>query len=166
MALATEDKQLWVFRNQHWTLLYTLPVGTIAHDFSDLLKSYGGKTCFIGHNPVSYICNRCATVCFDDEATRLAAIGSAPVFKSVGLRWAGLSLAHCTKCKHFGHVSNMCSVGGFSGDRGRKMASVHDQVHLVNIYKKRHAPVARPVFFGGKSWAQVALFAAPSGAGV
>ncbi|KAG9302954.1 hypothetical protein G9A89_022371 [Geosiphon pyriformis] len=137
----------------------------MAHNFSDLLESYGGKTYFIGHNPVSYIHDRCTTVCFDDETTRLAAIGSVPVFKGVSLRWASLSLTCCAKCEHFGYVSDMCSVGGFSGSCGRKMASVHDQVCLANIYKKRHASVACPVFFGGKSWAQVASLAAPFGTG-
>ncbi|KAG9292064.1 hypothetical protein G9A89_017964 [Geosiphon pyriformis] len=163
VALATKDKQSWVFRDQHWALLYTLLVGTMTHDLSDLLESYDGKTCFIGRNPISYICNRCATVCFDDKATRLAAIGSISVFKGVSLHWAGLFLAHCARCEHFGHVSDMCSVGGFSGGHGRKVASVHDQVCLANIYKKKHAPVAHLISFGGKFWAQVASLAASSG---
>ncbi|KAG9302250.1 hypothetical protein G9A89_008741 [Geosiphon pyriformis] len=154
-----------VLMDQHQALLYTLPVRTMAHNLSDLLESYDGKTCFIGRNSVSYICNRYTTVCFNDEATRLAAIGSVPVFKGVSLHWANLFLACCAKCKHFGHVSDMCSVDGFSGGHGKKMASVYDQVCLANIYKKRHAPVARPVSFGSKSWIQVASLAAPSGAG-
>ncbi|KAG9295763.1 hypothetical protein G9A89_008991 [Geosiphon pyriformis] len=85
MALAVEDKQSWMFRNQHKTLLYTLPVGTTAHNLSGLLDLYGGKTCFIGRNPNSYVHDRCAVVCFADKKSKLTAIGSDPVFKSVNL---------------------------------------------------------------------------------
>ncbi|KAG9290769.1 hypothetical protein G9A89_011732 [Geosiphon pyriformis] len=82
---AIDDKQSWVFRDLHQALLYTLPVSTIAHDFSDLLELYDEKTCFIGYNPSSYVYNRCAIVCFTDEPSKLAAIGSTSVFKGVFL---------------------------------------------------------------------------------
>ncbi|KAG9288918.1 hypothetical protein G9A89_019540 [Geosiphon pyriformis] len=100
-----------VFMGKNSALLYILPVGTTAHDLSILVEAYGGKTCFIGHNSVSYVQDRCTVICFEDETSKLAAIGSVPVFKSVSLCWASLSLACCAKCKQFGHVSDMCSVG-------------------------------------------------------
>ncbi|KAG9292087.1 hypothetical protein G9A89_017987 [Geosiphon pyriformis] len=112
------QKALVEFEDLHWTLLYTLLVGTTAYDLSDLLESYGRKTCFIGHNLISYVHNRCAIVCFVDEAFKLAAIGSTPVFKDVNLHWAGFSLACCAYCKQFGHIFAECSLdensGGFS----------------------------------------------------
>ncbi|KAG9283969.1 hypothetical protein G9A89_005476 [Geosiphon pyriformis] len=40
VALTLNDKELWVARDYHQTLLYTLPVGTTAHDLSDLVNSY------------------------------------------------------------------------------------------------------------------------------
>ncbi|KAG9295570.1 hypothetical protein G9A89_003873 [Geosiphon pyriformis] len=118
VALAVEDKQSWIFRNQHRVLFYTLPVGTTVHDLSGLLDSYGGKICFIGCNPSSYVCNRCAVVCFADEELKLAAIGFNPVFKSV--------------------------------------VTDQDRVCLAGIYKKKQAPIACLVSFGGRTWAQVA----------
>ncbi|KAG9300521.1 hypothetical protein G9A89_002399 [Geosiphon pyriformis] len=143
-------------KDSHQALLYTLPVGTNAHDLSNLLESYGGKTCYIGCNPSSYVRDRCAVICFSDEASKLAAIGTVPVFRNVSLHWAGLSLASCAHCKQFGHVSVNCSLGMYSGVQGRKMVSEQDRVHLAGIYKKKSAPVTHPVSFGEKTWAQVA----------
>ncbi|KAG9293044.1 hypothetical protein G9A89_016406 [Geosiphon pyriformis] len=92
-------------------LFYTLPVRTMTHDFSGLMELYDEKICFIGHNPSLYVHDRCTIMYFADETSKLAAIGSVPVFKSVNLCWTGLSLACCFKCKHFGHISDMCLVG-------------------------------------------------------
>ncbi|KAG9294664.1 hypothetical protein G9A89_008143 [Geosiphon pyriformis] len=97
VALVVGDKQTWILKNYYQALLYTLPISTIAHNLFELLASYGGKTCFINHNPVLYACNRCAVVCFDSEELKNDTIGSLPVFRSVNLRWAGLSLACCAK---------------------------------------------------------------------
>ncbi|KAG9286456.1 hypothetical protein G9A89_014622 [Geosiphon pyriformis] len=74
VALAVKDKQFWVLRNQHRALFYTLPVGTTVYDLSGLLNSYSEKICFIGHNPSSYVHDRCAVICFADETSKLAAI--------------------------------------------------------------------------------------------
>ncbi|KAG9295769.1 hypothetical protein G9A89_008997 [Geosiphon pyriformis] len=141
VALANEDKQIWVLRDQHQALLYTFPIGTTVHDLSGLLKLYGGKTCFIGHNP--------------NEASKLVAIGSVLVFKSVSLCWAGFLLVCCAKCKHFGHVSNVCSVGGIFGVHRKQVVTDWDQVYLAGIYKKKWASITCPVSFGEKTWAQI-----------
>ncbi|KAG9302125.1 hypothetical protein G9A89_020559 [Geosiphon pyriformis] len=136
-------------------LFYTFPVGTTAHDLSALVEAYSEKTCFIGRNPFSYVRNQCAVICFESEASKLAAIDSVPVFKGVGLCWAGLSLASCAHCKLFGHTAVDCSVGRRSGGRGKRAATSQDRVWLANIYRKKQAPIVRPVSFGGKTWAQV-----------
>ncbi|KAG9285350.1 hypothetical protein G9A89_010825 [Geosiphon pyriformis] len=108
VVLAVEDKQSWVFRNQYRALLYTLPVGTTVHDFS-------------------YVCDRCAVVCFADKESKLATIGSNPVFKGVNfVNKLVTSLIHVYL------------------------------IHLAGIYKKKQAPIVCPVFFGGRTWAQVA----------
>ncbi|KAG9295433.1 hypothetical protein G9A89_013462 [Geosiphon pyriformis] len=148
VAKAINNKQLWA-------LLYTLPVDTTAHDLSDLLDSYGERTCFIGHNPSSYVYNRCVIVCFMDEASKLTAIGFTSVFKSVNLHWAGLFLVCCAQCKQFGHTFTGYSLGGNSGVCGKQVVTPQDWVHLANIYKKQ-VLIAHPVFFGGKTWAQMA----------
>ncbi|KAG9292209.1 hypothetical protein G9A89_023929 [Geosiphon pyriformis] len=85
-------------------------MGTTAHDLSDLLDSYGGKTCFIGRNPSSYVHDKCTMVCFDNETSKLAAISSVSVYKGVNLHWAGLFLACCAKCKQFDHISDVSFV--------------------------------------------------------
>ncbi|KAG9289049.1 hypothetical protein G9A89_015598 [Geosiphon pyriformis] len=155
MAKACVDKQTWVSRDQHRVLLYTLPVGTTVHDLSELVKAYDRKTCFIGRNPTSYVCNRCAVICFESGASKLAAIDSVLVFKGVGLCWAGLSLASCIHCKLFGHTAVDCSVSRGPGGHGKCVVTFQDRVWLANIYRKKQAPIVHPVSFGGKTWAQV-----------
>ncbi|KAG9288068.1 hypothetical protein G9A89_017663 [Geosiphon pyriformis] len=131
------------------SLLYTLPVGTTAHNLSNLLNSYDEKTCFIGCNPSLYAHNKCAMVCFENKAYRMAAISSIPVFKNMNLCWTGLSLACCAQCKQFGHISVDCIVGKNCGG-----------------CSKQQTPIICPVSFGGKTWAQVAngssFFVVPS----
>ncbi|KAG9288178.1 hypothetical protein G9A89_020484 [Geosiphon pyriformis] len=156
MAKASIDKQMWISRDWHWALLYTIPVGTTTHDLSGLVETYGGKTCFIGCNPTSYVCDWCAVICFESEASKLAAVDLVPVFKGVGLHWAGFSLACYAVCKQFSHVSDVCSMSKNSGARSKRVVTSQDWVCLANIYKRKQAPIAHPVFFGGKTWAQVA----------
>ncbi|KAG9292412.1 hypothetical protein G9A89_015282 [Geosiphon pyriformis] len=151
MAKANVDKQMW-----YRALLYTLPVGTTAHDLSALVEAYGGKTCFIDRNSSSYIRDQCVVICFESEASKLAAIGLVLVFKGVNLHWAGLSLTCCAVCKQFGHVSDVCSMGGNSGACSKQVVTFQDWVCLANVYRKKQAPITHPVSFGGKTWAQVA----------
>ncbi|KAG9301790.1 hypothetical protein G9A89_003337 [Geosiphon pyriformis] len=155
VVLAVDNKQSWVSKDQHKVLLYTLPIGITVHDLSDLLDLYGGKTCFIGHNPNSYVCDRCAVVCFANKTFRLAAIGSISVFKNVNLGWAGLSLACCAKYKQFGYIFDVCLVGGNSGVCGKRVVNNQNRICLANIYKKKQAPIICPVSFSNKTWAQV-----------
>ncbi|KAG9293692.1 hypothetical protein G9A89_019029 [Geosiphon pyriformis] len=155
VALANEDKQIWIFRDQHWALLYTFPVGIMAYNFSVLVGAYGEKTCFIDHNLALYVRDRCAVICFEDKTSKLAAIGSVPVFKGVSLHWVSLLLVCCVKCKQFGHVSNMYSVGGNSGVHGKQVVTNQNWVFLAGIYKKKQALIVYPVSFGGKTWAQI-----------
>ncbi|KAG9294559.1 hypothetical protein G9A89_008670 [Geosiphon pyriformis] len=124
-------------------LLYTFLIGTTAYNLSDLLNLYDKKTCYIGHNFSSYVHNKCVIVCFTDETFKLAVIGFTPVYKSVNLHWAGLSLTCCALCKQFGYVSGVCSVSRNSGG-------------YANIYKKKQTSVACFVSFRNKTWAQIA----------
>ncbi|KAG9296168.1 hypothetical protein G9A89_014760 [Geosiphon pyriformis] len=110
-------------------------VGTTTHDLSNLLNSYGGKTCIVGCNLVT----------------------SVLIFKSVSLHWAGLFLACCAMCKHFGHVSDMCSVSGNSGRCGRHVVTPQNQACLADIYKKRQVPIAYPTQVTGGSLSRVVL---------
>ncbi|KAG9285722.1 hypothetical protein G9A89_002289 [Geosiphon pyriformis] len=98
VAKAVKDKQSWISRDQYRALLYTFLVGTTAYNLSDLLESYGGRTCFIGHNPTLYVHDKCAIVCFVDETSKLAAIGLLQYLR-------------------FGHISTGCSLSENSGAR-------------------------------------------------
>ncbi|KAG9294193.1 hypothetical protein G9A89_021552 [Geosiphon pyriformis] len=155
VALTVGDKQMWVLKDYHQVLLYILLIGMTAHDLTDLLESYGGKMCFIGHNSSSYAHDRCAIICFKNEASKLAVFGLVLVFKKVSLRWAGLSLAHCTACKQYDHTSEECPIGGNSGSHGKKVMTNLDRVCLARIYKKKQAPVTCSVSFGGRTWVLV-----------
>ncbi|KAG9294477.1 hypothetical protein G9A89_001982 [Geosiphon pyriformis] len=83
-----------------------------------------------------------ATILVENEDARLAAVSTIPIFKDVSLCWASLVLASCTKCEQFGHTATNCLMGGSSGVCEKRV--------------KKSAPIARPVLFGGKTWAQVA----------
>ncbi|KAG9290547.1 hypothetical protein G9A89_020917 [Geosiphon pyriformis] len=126
VARADIDKQSWDARDNFRTLLYTLPIGTTAHDLWDFIGSIGGKTCFIDRNPVSYSRTCCATMCFNSEVELVNTMATTPVIKGFGLRWSRLSLASCA-----------------------------DQSRLAKIYAKKSAPISRPLAFGGKTWASV-----------
>ncbi|KAG9303892.1 hypothetical protein G9A89_005802 [Geosiphon pyriformis] len=47
-------------------------------------------------------------------------------------------------------------MGGNSGTHEKRVVISHNRVHLASIYRKKQAPIAYPVFFGGKTWVQVA----------
>ncbi|KAG9297802.1 hypothetical protein G9A89_000107 [Geosiphon pyriformis] len=120
----------------------------------DLAKS------FVLDIDFSAVLDRCAVICFADEASKLAAFGSVSVLKEVSLHWAGLSLAHCAACKQYGHTSGVCLVGENSGSCGKRVVTNLDCVCLASIYKKKQAPITYPVSFSGRTW--VSVVGAPS----
>ncbi|KAG9290986.1 hypothetical protein G9A89_004289 [Geosiphon pyriformis] len=138
-------------------LLYTLSVGTNAHDLWDFVGLVGEKTCVIDHNSVSYICARCATVCFGSESDLVSAMAATPVIKRIGLCWSRLFLVLCSVCRIPGHISLNCvlvKVG--STLKGRKTPLfAQDQVRLVTIYARKSVPISHPLAFSGKTWMSV-----------
>ncbi|KAG9289270.1 hypothetical protein G9A89_007515 [Geosiphon pyriformis] len=76
----------------------------------------------------------CAVVCFENEAAKLVATGSVPVFRGVNLHWAGLFLACCAICKHFGHVGGNYSVDGNSGSHERQVVTDQDCLHGADAF--------------------------------
>ncbi|KAG9298951.1 hypothetical protein G9A89_015973 [Geosiphon pyriformis] len=95
-------------------------------------------------------------MCFVNKTSKLAAIGSTPVFKSMNLCWASLSLACCAYCKQFGHISTGCLLNGNFGVYGKQVVTPQNQICLANIYKRKQTSIVYPVFFSEKTWAQVA----------
>ncbi|KAG9291986.1 hypothetical protein G9A89_017885 [Geosiphon pyriformis] len=124
VALAVGDKQTWISRDYYRILLYTLSIGITAHDLSKLLAFYESRTCFIDHNSVSYVCNRCAVVCFDSKKQ---------------CHWFFASFQR----SEFEMGWSFFGLFGNSGAHGKRVVTSYDQVHLA-------------IFFGGKTWAQVA----------
>ncbi|KAG9305744.1 hypothetical protein G9A89_005142 [Geosiphon pyriformis] len=158
VARADSDKEAWDVRDQHRVLLYTLPMGTTAHDIWDFVRSVSEKTCVIDRHSITYVWARCAIVCFDSAESLDAAVGTTPVLRNTNLHWSCLISAKCAKCEKLGHTSLGCAVGGklSSGSSLRRVFSDTDKSRLATIYAKRSAPVVRLVFFGGFSWAKVA----------
>ncbi|KAG9284338.1 hypothetical protein G9A89_023595 [Geosiphon pyriformis] len=155
---ADSDKEAWDVRDQHRALLYTLLIGTNAHDIWDFVRSVGEKTCVIDHHSVMYAQARCAVVCFDSAESLNAAVGTMPVLRNTNLCWSYLISARCAKCEKLGHTSLGCAVGGklSSSSSLCRVFSDTDKSRLATIYAKCSAPVARPVSFGGLSWAKIA----------
>ncbi|KAG9306523.1 hypothetical protein G9A89_004720 [Geosiphon pyriformis] len=159
VARSDLDKESWDVRNQHRALLYTLPMGTTAHDIWDFIGSVGGKMCVIDHHPVTYARARCAVICFDSAESLNAIIRTTPVLKGTNLCWFCLVLAKCAKCEKSSHTSLGCAIGKrvSSGLFSHRVLSDTDKSRLAAIYAKQSAPVAHPVSFGGLFWAKVAM---------
>ncbi|KAG9292194.1 hypothetical protein G9A89_023914 [Geosiphon pyriformis] len=157
VAKTNNDKESWDARNHHRALLYTLPMGTTAHDIWNFVGSVGRKTCMIDHHPVMYAWARCAIVCFNLADSLDAVMDTTSVLRGVNLCWSCLSLSKCVKCGNLDHTSLGCSVNRnlFSGRSSRRMLSDVDKSRLAAIYAKRSALVTQPVAFGGALWASV-----------
>ncbi|KAG9285785.1 hypothetical protein G9A89_013210 [Geosiphon pyriformis] len=136
-------------------LLYTLPMGTNAHNIWNYVASVSEKTCVINYYPIFYAQTRCATVCFNSAESLDAVIETTSVLKGANLYWSHLVLAKCAGCEKLGHTSLACPVGGkksvFSGALLRKTFSDLDKNRLAAIYAKRSASVACLISFGGVS---------------
>ncbi|KAG9284933.1 hypothetical protein G9A89_006311 [Geosiphon pyriformis] len=158
VARADSDKEAWNVRDQYRALLYTLLIRTTTHNIWDFVRSVGEKTCIIDHHSVTYARTRCAIVCFNSAESLDAAMGTMPVLRNTNLHWSCLISVKCANCEKLGHTSLSCAVGGklSSGSLLHRVFSDMDKNRLATIYAKRLAPVARPVSFGGLSWAKVA----------
>ncbi|KAG9285895.1 hypothetical protein G9A89_013320 [Geosiphon pyriformis] len=140
VAKAVGDRDIWASRNHFKALLFTLPVGTTAHDLGIFLDRTGNLD---------------------------LAFCTEPVLGSVQLSWTRLDLVQCGKCGHFGHSALECDapVGSMSLSSSVKsfkgFVSEERRLQLAKLYKKKKVPIFCPVAFGRKSWAQVVSVASP-----
>ncbi|KAG9295881.1 hypothetical protein G9A89_006620 [Geosiphon pyriformis] len=151
--------------NLHKALLYTLLMGTNAHNIWDFIGFISGKTCVIDCHLVIYARTKCATICFKSADLLAVVLMSIPVLRSTNLHWSCLVPAKCVKYRSLGHMSLGCNVGRkFSSSASKLRAfSKTDKSRLAIIYAKRLAPITRPVAFGGVLWASViSRFSFPS----
>ncbi|KAG9291166.1 hypothetical protein G9A89_013038 [Geosiphon pyriformis] len=140
VAMAVSDRETWASRDQFRVLLFTLLMGTTAHNLGDLLERAGEKTCVI--NWLLETDNRvhCAVVCFDSDEARL-------------------NLVCCEWCGKFGYSALECDAEVVSALKSLKffirLANLDTRLQLAKLYAKKNVPISCPVAFGGKFWAQV-----------
>ncbi|KAG9299017.1 hypothetical protein G9A89_020330 [Geosiphon pyriformis] len=168
VAKAMRNRDIWAFRDCFKALLFTLLVGTTAHNLGNLLDNTGGKTCII--NCLLDTGNRvyCAVVGFKFKNDLNSAFLTKPVFGGMHLSWARLDLVWCGKCGHLGHSALECNVSdmlpsGLLSSFNRKHAPGVDHLQLAKLYAKKNVSISCPAAFGGKSWTQVVSLAFSSG---
>ncbi|KAG9285553.1 hypothetical protein G9A89_006541 [Geosiphon pyriformis] len=146
VAKAVGDHDVWALRDQFKVLLFTLPVGTTAHDLGTLLEKTGGKTCIINCSLKTGNRFHCAVVGFESNEELEFVFLTELIFSGVHFSWARLDLVWCGKCEHFGHLVLECDVSD-----------------LARLYAKKNVSISCPTAFGSKSWAQVVSSASSSG---
>ncbi|KAG9302709.1 hypothetical protein G9A89_005183 [Geosiphon pyriformis] len=158
VARSDMGKKAWNEKDVHRALLYTLSVGTNAHNIWNYVNSVGEKTCTINHHPITYIWARCAIVCFELAKSLDAIMDTTPVLRDINLHWSRLGFSKCAECRKTGHMSLSCSVSeNFSpGKFSHKVLLDVDKSRLAAIYSKHSAPIACLVAFGEISWAKIA----------
>ncbi|KAG9290646.1 hypothetical protein G9A89_011609 [Geosiphon pyriformis] len=125
VTMVVSNHNTWASRDQFRTLLFTLLVGTTAHDFGDLLDGAGKKSCIINYFLETRNRFRCVVVGFESNEMLESAFRIEPILGSMKLSWAKLDLVWCGQ------------YGKFS----------YSTLEYVSI--------ARLVAFGGKLWAQI-----------
>ncbi|KAG9300753.1 hypothetical protein G9A89_023551 [Geosiphon pyriformis] len=144
VAKAVGDHETWAFRDQYRALLFTLPVGTMAHDLGDLLA---GAVC-------------CVVVCFENDEALESAFCTKPIFGKVKLSWARLNLVWCSRCEKFGHLVLECDDEITSVPKPPKpfmkwVTLDENCLQLAKLYAKKSVPISCPAAFGSKLWTQV-----------
>ncbi|KAG9304441.1 hypothetical protein G9A89_020003 [Geosiphon pyriformis] len=166
VAMAVGDHNTWASRDQFRMLLFTLPVGTTAHDLSDLLDGAGRKNCIINYFLETGNRFHCVVVGFESNKVLESAFYTEPIFGGVKLSWARLNLIWCGWCGKFSHSILECDVEITSTSKSSKSFKrvVFDKNHLqlARLYAKKGVLIAQLVAFGDKSWAQVVSLALSS----
>ncbi|KAG9286870.1 hypothetical protein G9A89_012420 [Geosiphon pyriformis] len=168
VAKAVRDHNIWASRDCFRVLLFTLPVGTTAHDLSNLLDRTSGRTCIINCSLDTGNRVHCAVVGFESENDLNSTFLTKPVFGGVHLSWAKLDLVWCGKCGHLGHLALECDASDMSSSDllnifNKRCASGVDCLQLAKLYAKKNVPISHSAAFGSKSWIQVVSLASPSG---
>ncbi|KAG9301355.1 hypothetical protein G9A89_018027 [Geosiphon pyriformis] len=155
VAKAIKDRETWTSRDRYRGLLFTLPVGTTAHDLGNLLA--GADT----SNRV-----RCAVVCFKNDKDLESAFRMEPVFGGVKLSWTRLDLVQCERYGKLGHSVLECNAEISHSPKlsksFKKVVSNENHFQLAKLYAKKSVPISRLAAFSGKSWAQVVSLASSS----
>ncbi|KAG9296330.1 hypothetical protein G9A89_014922 [Geosiphon pyriformis] len=159
VAIAVGDHDTWASRDQFRALLFTLPVGTTAHDLNDLLDGTGRKSCIINCSLKTGNKFRCAVVGFKSNKVLESAFHMEPIFGGVKLSWARLDLVRYEWYGKFSHSTLECDVEITSTSKSSKsfkrVVSDENCLQLAQLYAKKDVSITRLVAFDGKLWAQV-----------
>ncbi|KAG9286810.1 hypothetical protein G9A89_012360 [Geosiphon pyriformis] len=164
VAKAVQDRETWASRDWYKVLLFTLPMGTTAHDLGNLLAGAGGKTCVINYSLDTGNKIRCAVICFENNKNLESAFCTEPVFGGVKLSWARLDLVWCERCGKLGHSVLECDAEVSHSPKlfksfKKKVVSDENRLQLAKLYAKKSVPISRLAAFGSKSWVQVVYLA-------
>ncbi|KAG9295041.1 hypothetical protein G9A89_017835 [Geosiphon pyriformis] len=134
VTMAVGDREAWASRDQFRALLFTLPVGTTAHNLGDLLEKTGGKTCVINQSLETGNRVRCVVVCFDSDE----------ILESLGWIWFTVNGVRSSVILSWNVMLRLYQLLNFKVF-----------YKACQSYTKKNVPISRPVAFGGKSWAQM-----------
>ncbi|KAG9301756.1 hypothetical protein G9A89_003303 [Geosiphon pyriformis] len=136
VAKAVGDCDIWASRDWFKALLFTLPVGTTAHNLGTLLEKAERKTCIIN----------CSL-----ETELESAFLTEPIFNGVRLSWARLDLVQCGKYGCFGHLVLECNVSDIlsliSSELLKRLSLGTNCLQLARLYAKKNVPISCPTAF-------------------
>ncbi|KAG9284149.1 hypothetical protein G9A89_022923 [Geosiphon pyriformis] len=135
VAKAVGNCETWTSRDQFRALLFTLPVGTTAHDLGNLLEGAGEKMC-------------------SNEMLE-SAFCTVPILGGVKLSWVRLGLVWCDKCGKLGHLVLECDAEIASTPKPpksfiKRVILDENCLQLAKLYAKKSVPIFRPTAFGSK----------------
>ncbi|KAG9307744.1 hypothetical protein G9A89_023309 [Geosiphon pyriformis] len=159
VAKAVRDRKTWASRDRYRALLFTLLVGTMAHNLGNLLVGAGGKTCVINRSLNTGNRVRCAVVCFENEEVLESAFCTEPIFGGVRLSWARLNMVRCKQYGKFDYSVLECnavtSTPSALSKSFKRVVSDVNRLQLAKLYVKKSVPISKLAAFGGKSWTQI-----------
>ncbi|KAG9289171.1 hypothetical protein G9A89_022480 [Geosiphon pyriformis] len=151
VAMAMRDQNTWMFKDCFRMLLFTLLVGTTAHNLDTLLEE-AGKTCVINYSLKTSNWTHCVVIGFESENKLEFAFRTEPIFGDMRLSWTRLDLVWYEKCEKFGHSALECNVSdtlvsASSKKTVKKNVSHVNYLRLAKLYAKKN--VVSSVFSSG-----------------
>ncbi|KAG9291925.1 hypothetical protein G9A89_004863 [Geosiphon pyriformis] len=141
VAKTVRDHEIWTFRDWFRALLFTLSMGTIAHNLGTFLEGAGEKTCIINRSIETGNRIYCAVVGFDSNNNLEFVFHTELILGSVKLSWTKIDLVWCEKYGRFGHSVLKCDVPVASTSKSSKTFKkvVSDKCHLqlAKLYEKK-----------------------------
>ncbi|KAG9289346.1 hypothetical protein G9A89_007907 [Geosiphon pyriformis] len=137
---------------QFKAFLFTLSMGTMAHDLETFLERASKKTCVINRSVETGNKTHCIVVGFNSDDDLESAFYTKLILGSIKLSWTRIDLVQCKRCEKFGHSVLECNA---------PVASIFRLLKTFKrvLYEKKSVQISCPVVFGGKFWIQVVSLA-------